>query len=221
MGYHILPAVISFNVPFSCISSNIIYCQKDFNAEETLKFYRNEIELINLKSGDTLVDIGAGYGYVNALYASLVPNIFQVLLDTDKKVLSRSNLKQAYKEIRKSTHSAFNFNYDFKISLKDSIPLDPSSCNKILCRRSLHEFTEPSKMLKEIRRVLKDSGEVGIIEAQPKRKGIRDDYCGLPYLMPDEIIKMFTDHKFILKNQQKEEMNLIGKGTFSVLTFTK
>ncbi len=76
-------------------------------------------------------------------------------------------------------------------------------------------------MLKEIRRVLKDSGEVVIIEALPKRKGIRDDYCGLPYLMPDEIIKMFTDHKFILKNQQKEEMNLIGKGTFSVLTFTK
>lgn len=60
-------------------------------------------------------------------------------------------------------------------------------------------------MLKEIRRVLKDSGEVVIIEALPKRKGIRDDYCGLPYLMPNEIIKMFADHKFILKTSKRKK----------------
>lgn len=203
------------------ISSTQLYGQKESSAEDVLKFYIKEIELLNLKNGDTLVDIGSEYGLINAIYASLVPNIYQILIDTDKSKLNKKKLKESYKSVRKEFKLEFDFNYDFKISQKDTIPLNSSSFSKILCRKSFHEFTEQSKMLKEIHRILKDLGEVIIIDVLPKRKGIRDMNCNMLYLLPEQIIKAFTDNNFILKSQTLEEMNLMEKGAFSVLTFAK
>ncbi len=201
--------------------SNLIYGQKENNSEEVLKFYRKETELLALKNTDTLVDIGSEYGLINALYASLIPNIFQILIDIDKSKLNNKNIKNSYRSIKKEFNSEFDFNYDFKISQKDTIPLKASSCTKILCRKSFHEFTDQSKMLKEIYRILRESGEVIVIDVLPNRKGLRDMNCNMPYLMPDQIIKAFTDNNFILKSHTQEVMNLMEKGVFSVLTFTK
>src|ERR1700741_943947 len=155
------------------------------------------------------------------MYAALRPGIFQVLIDIDKIKLNRKNLKDSYKAVKKEYGSEFDFNYDFQISRIDSVPLPPASFNKILCRKSFHEFTAQSKMLKEMHRILRESGEVVVIDVLPKRKGQKDLNCNMVYLMPDQVIKAFTENGFTLKTQTQEEMNLMEKGVFLVLTFVK
>ncbi|TAG14740.1 MAG: methyltransferase domain-containing protein [Sphingobacteriia bacterium] len=207
--------------PLSILFSTLIYGQKENNSEDVLRFYRTEIELLALKTGDTLVDVGSEYGLINAMYASLIPNIYQILIDIDKSKLNKKILKYSYKAIKKEYNKEFDFNYDFEISQKDAIPLVSSSYSKILCRKSFHEFSEQSKMVKEMHRILRESGEVIVIDVLPNRKGLRDNNCNMLYLMPDQIIKVFSENNFILKSQTQEVMNLMDKGVFSVITFVK
>jgi len=39
----------------------LLFCQKEFSYENVQKFCKQEVALLNLKSQDTLVDVGAKY----------------------------------------------------------------------------------------------------------------------------------------------------------------
>jgi len=57
--------------------------------EEVRQFYNSEAKLLNLKDGDTLVDIGASGGAINGMYSVVRSNLYQILTDIDKPGIMR------------------------------------------------------------------------------------------------------------------------------------
>ena len=60
---------ISVFAIFSITFANFGSAQKNPSPEDILNFYTKEVKLLNLKNGDTLVDIGAGGGAINGMYS--------------------------------------------------------------------------------------------------------------------------------------------------------
>jgi len=206
----------------SITCAQIVFAQKHkATNEEVLDFYINEVKLLNLKDGDTLVDIGAAEGIINGLYSIIRNNLYQILTDVDKKRLNNKAVKSSYKYLKTLYHPTNTFSYSLLLHGPDSLPLKSKSFDKILCRRSFHEFTKPAEMLKEIHRILRDSGNVVVMEGVAEKEGEIEPVCKKPFLKADYIISVFTQNGFQLQHQTEETMWFDHYRKFSVLTFKK
>ncbi|MBD3346604.1 MAG: methyltransferase domain-containing protein [Chitinivibrionales bacterium] len=112
------------------------------------------LKMLDLKPGETLLDIGAGIGYFAIPALEFVGNtgkviaadISSVMLDELKR---RSGTRKNLETLRCSP---------------DAIPLPDSSANTVLFAFVYHEIDDRVAYLKEIHRLLKDNGEVAIVE---------------------------------------------------------
>lgn len=170
---------------------------------------------------DTLVDIGAGDGAVNAMYSIAVPDVHQVLVDIDEKKLTEKRVNAHFRNLQKSYQSKNRYSYQLVLNKSNSLPFVSSSYKKVLCRRSFHEFTEPASMVQEMHRILKDSGTVVIIEGVPTQKIKMDPGCQKPYVSSDFIIKTFESNGFVLQDLSEEIMWFDNNRKLSLLTFKK
>jgi ubiquinone/menaquinone biosynthesis C-methylase UbiE len=104
-------------------------------------------ELLPIKESDSVLDLGAGTGYislaiaeqVNTVYAFDMDENILAYLDTQAKDRGISNVKTAAGDFRE-------------------IPLDDKLVNIAIASISLHEVQPLSTALKEINRVLDDKG---------------------------------------------------------------
>ena len=76
-------------------------------------------------------------------------------------------------------------------------------------------------MLKEIHRVLRDSGNVIIIEGLPEKEGEKEPFCKKPFLKAEYIINVFNQNGFQLQNQTEEIMSFDKNRKLCILTFKK
>ncbi|QXE01539.1 class I SAM-dependent methyltransferase [Terribacillus sp. DMT04] len=104
-------------------------------------------ELLSMKEGDNVLDLGAGTGYVSLAIAKRVNTVHA--FDMDQDIL-------AYLDTQAKERGISNINTvegDFR-----KIPLDDKLINITIASISLHEVQPLSTALKEINRVLDDKG---------------------------------------------------------------
>lgn len=184
-----------------------------------LKLFDNGISKYGLNDGDTLLDVGSGYGYHSARIFRYYPNMFFVLEDIEIKYAKENrgfvvvNGKSKY----------FKDNSKYVNGIIDSILLPNSTHKLILCRKTLHEFTNPIVMLKELRRILTSDGILIIEEAIPKIAEEIDPYCKMKHLSKDEIIKLLTvnNFKFLSADSTTFPIKNKNEGNFNILKFSK
>jgi len=122
--------------------------QKSLPAESVISF-------LNIGSNDDFLDIGAGTGY---FFLPALKNASK----TRKNIaldISETMLNELRRELSHSKANSELFRGD-----AISIPIADNSINKILMAFVFHEFDKPETYLKEIKRVLKPNGEIGIVE---------------------------------------------------------
>ena len=166
--------------------------QKSIKGYMKKNIYKKEIVEYGLQDGDTLVDIGCGHGAIDVILSYYYPNMFFILEDIlDFKKSINHSYKIKDKEINLKDKSIFY------VGTNDSIPLPSSRYKYILCRLTVHEFTNPSAMVKELKRILAPNGELIIVEKN-LRPGVREAHTGL--IMPSctEIIELFKANGFEL-----------------------
>ncbi len=152
-----------------------------------LKIFDNVISKYGLNDGDTLLDVGSGYGYHSARIFRHYPNMFFVLEDIEIKYAKRN---RGFVVVNGKSKYLKN-NSRYVNGTIDSIPLPNSTHKLILCRKTLHEFTNPTVMLKELRRILTSDGILIIEETIPKIAEEIDPYCKMKHLSKDEIMAQF------------------------------
>ena len=76
-------------------------------------------------------------------------------------------------------------------------------------------------MLKEIHRILADTGEVIVMEPDFKNTNTTDPNCNRPYLSADSVIRQFRKSGFALANQSSITMPFDHNNRFYVLFFKK
>ncbi|MDI9215695.1 class I SAM-dependent methyltransferase [Clostridium tertium] len=124
---------------------------KNFTAEELL-------QMIPVKKSDSILDLGAGTGYLSIPAAKIVDNTVYAL-DLDSKMLDFIESKARDRKITniKSLQGSI-----------DNIPLSENSIDIILASLVLHEVNPLSKSLEQIKRVLKEGGYFLCLEFEKK-----------------------------------------------------
>ena len=182
-----------------------------------------ELNKIGLENIDTLVDIGCGFGYYDLEIAHNYPNVFLLLEDIpflpSEQIIKTYSTRSIWLK-----HFLKNTNYTPKIEKRfnyisgypDSIPLSSSSCKMVLCRMTVHEFSQEKKMINELQRILKSDGLIVIMETEPNYQDEIEKTCKNKLLTKNEILLKFSTLKF--KSENKEYFK--GR-TINILTFSK
>jgi ubiquinone/menaquinone biosynthesis C-methylase UbiE len=156
--------------------------------------FEQEVSKYRFNNGDTIVDIGAGSGINVKFLFQLYPNSYFIMEDVDKKY---NKISKAFINVN-GKKKYFKDNSQMIIGTQETIPLETRKYKNILCRISLHEFSNPNKMLSEMYRILRNEGKLIIMEQIPRYEGEIAKGCNKRLLPKEEIINLLTSNHFKL-----------------------
>jgi len=157
-----------------------------------------EISNYNLENVDTLVDIGCGYAYNDRYISSKFQNLHIILEDLPKDIWGNDLKKALVEYVKNSTFApTFGTNSRIVIGTTDSIPLQSGLYERVLCRITLHEFSNREKMVSELIRILSPTGTLIVVEKISAYEGERDKSCKQLYLTKENIIRAFKNLKLV------------------------
>ena len=182
---NILLLMILFLV--SCTSTKLLYERFDY-----------EISNYDIANVDTLVDIGCGYAYNDRYISSKFQKLHFILEDLPKDIWGNDLEKALIEYVKNSTIApAFGTNSKIVIGTTDSIPLQSGQYERVLCRITLHEFSNREKMISELIRILSPTGTLIIVEKISSYEGELDKSCKQRYLTKENVIKAFSNLKLV------------------------
>ena len=113
------------------------------------------IKNMEIKTDDTIADIGAGSGYHVFRMAPLAENGLVYAVDIQPEMLEAIELKKRSKRVS---------NVETVLGSEKSINLPKNSLDKILLVDVYHEFSYPAEMVESIKNALKSNGQLFLIE---------------------------------------------------------
>ena len=126
-----------------------------FNPERTL-------EVLGLKAGMTVLDVGTGTGFYLPYLSRLVGEEGQVYgIDIEEEMLKMTREKVAQKGLK---------NVELMRSEENQIPLPDKVVDFVFMAFTFHELEDPKKFLEELKRVAKASGRLAIIDWKKKER---------------------------------------------------
>ena len=123
----------------------------------------NLIQNMRIKSNDTIADIGAGSGYHAFRMAPLVKKGLVYAVDIQVEMLMA---------IEKSKESSKIRNIETILGSEKSVFLAKNSVDKILMVDVYHEFNFPVEMIASMKKALKPSGQLFLIEYRGEDPGV-------------------------------------------------
>jgi ubiquinone/menaquinone biosynthesis C-methylase UbiE len=122
------------------------------------------IQALNLKNGDSVVDLGCGSGYFALRLSDPIGRNGRVIAE-DIRRLSLTFLWM--RAVKKGKH-----NVSVHLGDLDDPHLPPGSINAVLISNTYHEFTTARSILEHVRESLVSGGRLVIIDRSPK--GVQD-----------------------------------------------
>ena len=118
------------------------------------------IEMSNVTSEDSVLDVACGPGLVACEFAKIAKNVTGI--DITEKMIQQAEERQ--KELGLS-------NMSWNVGTVLPLPYESESFNIVITRYSFHHFLDPKAVLQEMCRVCKNGGKVLIADAAlPKDK---------------------------------------------------
>ena len=175
-----------------CIFPLLFFLLSCASARKQRHQFAHELDNYNLSNGDTLVDIGSGYGLVERELSHRNPTLHFILEDIPKNIWTDDVKGVLTKEVVNSKYApTLGSNSTIVIGREDSIPLPSGRYNNVLCRISMHEFTQKEKMVSELTRILSDTGTLLIVERVAQYEGHIEKACKKLLLTKEEVISSF------------------------------
>jgi ubiquinone/menaquinone biosynthesis C-methylase UbiE len=110
------------------------------------------LELMNVRSGDRVLDLGCGTGWASRRLAKMVPDGEVVGIDVADEMLRRAE----------QTSAGFN-NIRYVWGSAEHIPTPDNAFDKVLSVESFYYYADQGKALDELRRVLAPGGRLFIL----------------------------------------------------------
>ena len=115
------------------------------------------IQYLQLESNDSVVDLGAGTGYFTIPIAKSVAKVIAVDISNKMlNILKENLLEESITNVELIEHRI------------EKIPLHDNAVHKIIASLVMHEVNDLEQTLEEMKRILKPSGKVLIIEWEKK-----------------------------------------------------
>lgn len=141
------------------------------------------IKLSSPASGDTILDLGTGSGYVAFELAKQYPACSIIGLDIVSDTIGK-NITTAQRHLY--TNLSF-VSYD-----GTNFPFSDKSMDKVITRYALHHFQNPINSLQEVHRILKLNGRIIISDPTPNQNdaiGFVDEFMRVK---PDGHVKFYS-----------------------------
>lgn len=148
------------------------------------------LEMMRIRSGDVLLDAGAGKGYF------AIPSLSYV--GEDGKVIAADISQQMLDLLMQEAPETINLQP--VLCEKDFIDLSEKSVDKILMAFVLHEVDDAVAYLKMLRKILKDNGQLFIVEWEKI-----DSPMGPPQhdrISVEEINQFLNEAGFVLQHHE-------------------
>jgi len=109
--------------------------------------------LLNLESGDQVLDVACGPGIVACAFAPHVQSVTGI-------DLTPAMIEQA--ELRQASHNLENVSW--QTGDVSHLPFRPASFDKVLTRYTFHHFLKPQEVFAEMIRVCRSEGQVMVVD---------------------------------------------------------
>jgi ubiquinone/menaquinone biosynthesis C-methylase UbiE len=168
------------------------------------KHFEHQIDFLNIKDGDTVVDIGSSSGaYLGALNViATFKNVHFILVDIDSNCLNKTkvtNMVEYYQKLRGST---FTNTFSFINNTPDSLQLPLNKYKKVYIFNTLHEIDDKLTIVKQMAAVIQSGGELVIAEFMPIGKKKLHQGCKKPLMSEEEIVTLFASVGFTFSTKQ-------------------
>lgn len=130
---------------------------------EDRKIWQNPDKIlgtIKLKPNWIAADFGCGTGYFTVLLAKKVKKVYAI--DIQKEMLNF--LEDKIKRLGIS-------NIELRLSRPNEIPLEDEAVDFLMSVNTLHEFGDKTKMIEEMKRVVKHKGNLLIVDFKKEETG--------------------------------------------------
>lgn len=143
--------------------------RKDYY-DETLKDII--IQKTNIKTGNTVLDIGCGTGFLTLGLAKAVGK--------NGKVIGIDISEEMMKKAEENLFRAGVSNIEFKVGDAENIPLEDNSMDTVVGNMVLHHCPNPENAVKEMARVLKPNGRLVLADMEEHKEGwLKDEMADL------------------------------------------
>jgi ubiquinone/menaquinone biosynthesis C-methylase UbiE len=170
------------------------FCGAKINSKAAIqRILKENLEFFRLQDNDTIADIGAASGWMEGALSVASParHIDFYLVDIDTGCLNQrmiGNMRQHYEAIK---GEALTHRFIPVHNTSDSLYLPHGFFPKVWLINTLHEVSEPDKMVAAIARILRIGGEVIVLEIPRVGNGHKHKGCNKPLLSRDEIQQLF------------------------------
>ncbi len=152
------------------------------------------LDLWDIRPGDHILEPGCGTGRLTAVLADKVGNEgLVVACDISREMVARA--------VRRDLPAHVRFYY----GSIDTVPVETTSCDKVICFQVFPHFSDSARALQTIRRVLKPGGLLWITHLASREEiNNRHRYAGdvvISHQIPEEneIRKLLTDNGFTVQ----------------------
>lgn len=154
------------------MSMHPLYGYRLIKSSEDIKSDLKEksVDTINFQSGDTIADIGAGDGRIEAMLSILHDSLTFYLQDIDSLVCNQDTLKEAISYFQKITNKPITNNFYHIIGSDDKTNLPNNKFDKILMLWTYQYFKNPKAIMTDLKLKMKPDGLMYIINPDPDIK---------------------------------------------------
>lgn len=189
-------------------SQNITSFKKDNLPDSIGDHEARIIRLVNIRSTDVIVDIGAGKMKWSLNYANRYPNNQFYFEDIDSSLCNKTQMDSTI--IKNEFFNVNPQNIDLVIGTENSTTLPANTIDVAILQSTLHLIWNNQLMVDDIKRILRPNGRFYIIEKFTETENSVHEECTIPYMSMDEMNQFIVAQKLYIR---KEWQIIYDQGT--------
>ncbi len=206
----ILPTLLFFNC-------TLAVCQHDeagkikrsfcgFKYKDTAKLHHAldaQLQFLQIKNADTIVDIGSSSGAYDGAYCAIAPfkNVHFVLVDIDSNCLNSTKVNNMINYYGALRGEPLQNSFSLVINRPDSLMLPLHHYSHVWMFNTLHEIDDKKGIARQMAAIMQTGGELIIYELLATAKRTIHQGCKKKLLSRDEIIALFANEGLVYKDQ--------------------
>jgi protein-L-isoaspartate O-methyltransferase len=161
------------------------------------KTLQPELEVLQLKPGQVIADVGAANGFHMGMVSVLTDSLTIYLEDIDSLCLNQTELEKVKKWYEWVREEPLTNEFHLVLGTETETRLPEATFDKVIITAALHHFSDPGGMLSDLKTKLRPGGKMYIVENVVDVTGeVRKKTCRHPLRSQSDLEELFQKNGF-------------------------